>query len=235
MNDINQDGILSTLENSVITAIIENCIWEIQLQVEFTTYRKLAITKTKNQNNNKLKNTIGRISSYIFFFQFARHHQAKYKQPPPIRPESLVLFTNIMSLTTKDKNDDSSITTTNYADNPNLSPIEQKILQQYQLMNNNLLKISNELELLTNTTDEFGKGKGSSIQLVENLRQLETKLVFVYTFFKGAVYSILNAQDYIAEQETNGLGGINEGTNEEEEEDDESGNVELLGVSADEN
>ncbi|CAX40146.1 subunit of Dam1 complex (aka DASH complex), putative [Candida dubliniensis CD36] len=140
-----------------------------------------------------------------------------------------------MSLTTKDKNDDSSITTTNYADNPNLSPIEQKILQQYQLMNNNLLKISNELELLTNTTDEFGKGKGSSIQLVENLRQLETKLVFVYTFFKGAVYSILNAQDYIAEQETNGLGGINEGTNEEEEEDDESGNVELSGVSADEN
>ena len=131
-----------------------------------------------------------------------------------------------MSFTTKDKSDDSSIITTNYADNPNLSPIEQKILQQYQLMNNNLIKISNELELLTNTTDEFGKGKGSSIQLVENLRQLETKLVFVYTFFKGAVYSILNAQDYIAEQETNGL----EETNEEED-----GNVELLGVSADEN
>ena len=118
-----------------------------------------------------------------------------------------------MSFTTKDKSDDSSIITTNYADNPNLSPIEQKILQQYQLMNNNLIKISNELELLTNTTDEFGKGKGSSIQLVENLRQLETKLVFVYTFFKGAVYSILNAQDYIAEQETNGL----EETNEEED------------------
>ena len=116
-----------------------------------------------------------------------------------------------MSFTTKDKSDDSSIITTNYADNPNLSPIEQKILQQYQLMNN-LIKISNELELLTNTTDEFGKGKGSR-QLVENLRQLETKLVFVYTFFKGAVYSILNAQDYIAEQETNGL----EETNEEED------------------
>lgn len=138
-----------------------------------------------------------------------------------------------MSFTTKDKSDDSSIITTNYADNPNLSPIEQKILQQYQLMNNNLIKISNELELLTNTTDEFGKGKGSSIHLVENLRQLETKLVFVYTFFKGAVYSILNAQDYIAEQETNGL----EETNEEEDgnEEDESENVELLGVSADEN
>ena len=138
-----------------------------------------------------------------------------------------------MSFTTKDKSDDSSIITTNYADNPNLSPIEQKILQQYQLMNNNLIKVSNELELLTNTTDEFGKGKGSSIHLVENLRQLETKLVFVYTFFKGAVYSILNAQDYIAEQETNGL----EETNEEEDgkEEDESGNVELLGVSADEN
>ena len=138
-----------------------------------------------------------------------------------------------MSFTTKDKSDDSSIITTNYADNPNLSPIEQKILQQYQLMNNNLIKISNELELLTNTTDEFGKGKGPSIQLVEHLRQLETKLVFVYTFFKGAVYSILNAQDYIAEQETNGL----EETNEEEDgnEEDERGNVELLGVSADEN
>lgn len=199
--------------------------------IQETCYHQNQKPKQQQTKKHNWKN----LFLYFFFFQFARHHQAKYKQPPPIRPKSLDLFTNIMSLTTKDKNDDSSITTTNYADNPNLSPIEQKILQQYQLMNNNLLKISNELELLTNTTDEFGKGKGSSIQLVENLRQLETKLVFVYTFFKGAVYSILNAQDYIAEQETNGLGGINEGTNEEEEEDDESGNVELLGVSADEN
>ena len=113
-----------------------------------------------------------------------------------------------------------SIRTIDYTNNPNLSNIEQKILEQYQIMNNLLIQISQELELLTKTTtttttSKEDQGKGVSVELVENLRQLETKLVFIYTFFKGAVYSILNAQDYTAEQEQE------QQQDKEEEEDDD--------------
>ncbi|KAL6454640.1 DAD3 DASH complex subunit DAD2 [Candida maltosa Xu316] len=68
-------------------------------------------------------------------------------------------------------------------------------------MNQTLLKISNELESLTRTTTDLGQEKGTSIQVINNLRQLETKLVFVYTFFKSAVYSIINEQEYSVQQE----------------------------------
>ncbi|EMG48814.1 DASH complex subunit DAD2 [Candida maltosa Xu316] len=94
-----------------------------------------------------------------------------------------------------------NLLTTNYENNPNLSITEQKILQQYQHMNQTLLKISNELESLTRTTTDLGQEKGTSIQVINNLRQLETKLVFVYTFFKSAVYSIINEQEYSVQQE----------------------------------
>ncbi|RCK62264.1 DASH complex subunit DAD2 [Candida viswanathii] len=130
-----------------------------------------------------------------------------------------------------------SLSTTDYTNNPNLSPIEQKILGQYQLMNNTLMQISAELETLTNATTKINaegdeEGKGVSVQLVENLRQLETKMVFVYTFFKGAVYSILNAQDYTAEQEVDqARTGTEEQQEEEQAEVEEEENVELLGAS----
>lgn len=128
-------------------------------------------------------------------------------------------------------------TSIDYTNNPNLSTIEKKILDQYQLMNNTLLEISKELESLTATTksiqEDDGNDKGVSIRLVENLRQLETKMVFIYTFFKGAVYSILNAQDYTAEQEQqqdiirHGPDDDNNKQQQQQQEDD----GELLGVS----
>lgn len=129
-------------------------------------------------------------------------------------------------------------TSIDYTNNPNLSTIEKKILDQYQLMNNTLLEISKELESLTTTTkniqEDDGNDKGVSIRLVENLRQLETKMVFIYTFFKGAVYSILNAQDYTAEQEQQQQDIIRHGSNDDDgdkQQQELEDDGELLGVS----
>ena len=79
MIDINQDGILGTLNRNE-----KEFVWEIQLQVEFTIYRKLAIIKTKTTTTTTKRKRHSEESLLLVFFNL--HDTIKpntnYKQLP---------------------------------------------------------------------------------------------------------------------------------------------------------
>ena len=63
-----------------------------------------------------------------------------------------------------------------YTTKPNLTELEASVLI-----------LNQRLKSLTNKDEVDG---GESIRLVETLRQMETKLLLIYTFFRGAVYTL---------------------------------------------
>lgn len=94
-----------------------------------------------------------------------------------------------------------------YSTKPNLTELEASVLTEYQNINATLIKLNRGLKNLTNKDDVDG---GESIRLVETLRQMETKLLLIYTIFRGAVYTL-----YADVGE-----GVADGEDEEEEEDE---------------
>ncbi|KAI5962527.1 DAD3 [Candida pseudojiufengensis] len=96
-----------------------------------------------------------------------------------------------------------------YSKVSSLTELEASVLTEYQNLNNTLIKINQQLKSLTTTNPILDNEQESkeqqpseSVILIENLRKLETKISFIYTFFKGAVYTLY----------------ANEGEGEEEEE-----------------
>lgn len=74
-----------------------------------------------------------------------------------------------------------------YTTKPNLTELEASVLIEYQNINDTLIQLNQRLKSLTNKDEVDG---GESIRLVETLRQMETKLLLIYTFFRGAVYTL---------------------------------------------
>ncbi|KAI5954455.1 DAD3 [Candida jiufengensis] len=117
-----------------------------------------------------------------------------------------------------------------YSKIPSLSELEASILTEYQILNNTLIKINQQLKNLT-TTKPIQNGKdvksqqlSESVILIENLRKLETKISFIYTFFKGAVYTLYANEGEGEEElteETSIYDNTNDNEQEENQEDDE--------------
>ncbi|CAD1808384.1 DASH complex subunit Dad3 family protein [Candida parapsilosis] len=74
-----------------------------------------------------------------------------------------------------------------YTTKPNLTELEASVLIEYQNINDTLIQLNQRLKSLTNKDEVDG---GESIRSVETLRQMETKLSLIYTFFRGAVYTL---------------------------------------------
>lgn len=121
-----------------------------------------------------------------------------------------------------------------YTTKPSLTELEASVLTEYQNINATLIQLNQRLKSLTNKDDIDG---GESIRLVETLRQMETKLLLIYTFFRGAVYTLYadvgegveNGNDDLAEsvdeQEDDN------GTDYEGREEYDKGTNELLSIS----
>lgn len=121
-----------------------------------------------------------------------------------------------------------------YTTKPSLTDLEASVLMEYQNINATLIQLNQRLKSLTNKEDIDG---GESIRLVETLRQMETKLLLIYTFFRGAVYTLYadvgegveNGNDDLAEsvdeQEDDN------GTDYEGREEYDKGTNELLSIS----
>lgn len=121
-----------------------------------------------------------------------------------------------------------------YTTKPSLTELEASVLMEYQNINATLIQLNQRLKSLTNKEDIDG---GESIRLVETLRQMETKLLLIYTFFRGAVYTLYadvgegveNGNDDLAEsvdeQEDDN------GTDYEGREEYDKGTNELLSIS----
>ncbi|CAI5755737.1 unnamed protein product [Candida verbasci] len=90
-----------------------------------------------------------------------------------------------------------------------LSQLEINILKEYQSINNNLKLISKELESIIGLTNENDNNNKSTNITVENLRQIESKVGFIYTFFKSAVYTLYTEHE-----------GDDDGRDDEEEEEE---------------
>ncbi|KAI3405018.2 DAD3 [Candida oxycetoniae] len=118
---------------------------------------------------------------------------------------------------------------------PQLTDLESSVLTEYQNINTNLVKVNQLLKSFTNKND----ANNHSIRLIRNLRELETKIPLIYTFFKGAVYSLYAEEDEgIVDDElkSGGDDGDNEEGNERENENDsddidEKGTHELSSIS----
>lgn len=101
---------------------------------------------------------------------------------------------------------------TDYSKTPHLLSLESQILTQYQQLAIKLNKLADEIRRLNNTKTSIGNNNGSSNDndkdsidnsatlLVENLRDLESKLGLVYTFFQSSIYSMLMQREAKSQQ-----------------------------------
>ncbi|EPE25595.1 hypothetical protein GLAREA_01507 [Glarea lozoyensis ATCC 20868] len=96
--------------------------------------------------------------------------------------------------------DTSDATTTNPAQNEDLTPLEQDVLDEYERLAENMKKLANHLDILANAPTS---------EILDGLRQLERKTSLVFTLLKASVYSI------VLEQETySGDPNVDEGGSE---------------------
>ncbi|KAI5958911.1 DAD3 [Candida theae] len=121
-----------------------------------------------------------------------------------------------------------------YTTKSNLTELEAAVLTEYQNINSTLIKLNQGLKSLTNKDDLDG---GESIRSVEALRQMETKLSLIYTFFKGAVYTLYADEGGDVEEEVYGdeRGNTSEDENEttglDGMDEDDKGTNELSSIS----
>lgn len=121
-----------------------------------------------------------------------------------------------------------------YTTKPSLTELEASVLTEYQNINATLIQLNQRLKSLTNKDDADG---GESIRLVETLRQMETRLLLIYTFFRGAVYTLYAD---VGEGVENGNEDLTESVDEQEDdngtdyegrEEYDKGTNELLSIS----
>ncbi|CCG23342.1 hypothetical protein CORT_0D05020 [Candida orthopsilosis Co 90-125] len=98
-----------------------------------------------------------------------------------------------------------------YTTKPSLTELEASVLTEYQNINATLIQLNQRLKSLTNKDDADG---GESIRSVETLRQMETRLSLIYTFFRGAVYTLYAD---VGEGVENGNEDLTESVDEQED------------------
>ncbi|KAH3663364.1 hypothetical protein OGAPHI_005354 [Ogataea philodendri] len=76
-----------------------------------------------------------------------------------------------------------------------LSPLEIETLKQYQNLALNLIQLKNDIVTLNKEVDSTSNGlaRGASPKdsLLEELRELETKVSVISTLFKSSVYQVV--------------------------------------------
>ncbi|KAG7875995.1 hypothetical protein KL938_004929 [Ogataea parapolymorpha] len=88
-----------------------------------------------------------------------------------------------------------------------LSPLEIDTLKQYQNLALNLLQLKNDIVTLNkevdSTSDGLSRGALTKDSLLEELRELETKISVISTLFKSSVYQVVvnNSGDFAQNNE----------------------------------
>ncbi|KAF4455988.1 DASH complex subunit dad3 [Fusarium austroafricanum] len=71
-------------------------------------------------------------------------------------------------------------------DNPELTPLEQEVLDEYERLADNMNKLATVLEHLASNP---------STEILDGLRELERKTSLAFTLLKASVYSIVLQQE----------------------------------------
>ncbi|KAF5984692.1 dash complex subunit dad3 [Fusarium coicis] len=71
-------------------------------------------------------------------------------------------------------------------DPPELTPLEQEVLDEYERLADNMNKLANVLEHLASNP---------STEILDGLRELERKTSLAFTLLKASVYSIVLQQE----------------------------------------
>ncbi|KAI1753681.1 DASH complex subunit Dad3-domain-containing protein [Xylaria castorea] len=69
---------------------------------------------------------------------------------------------------------------------PELSPLEQEVLEEYERLAENMKKLASVLDTMANQP---------TTQILDGLRELERKTSLVFTLLKASVYSIVLQQE----------------------------------------
>ncbi|KAI0861423.1 DASH complex subunit Dad3-domain-containing protein [Xylaria cubensis] len=69
---------------------------------------------------------------------------------------------------------------------PELSPLEQEVLDEYERLAENMKKLASVLDTMANQP---------TTQILDGLRELERKTSLVFTLLKASVYSIVLQQE----------------------------------------
>ncbi|KAG6067582.1 hypothetical protein E4U32_003404 [Claviceps aff. humidiphila group G2b] len=75
----------------------------------------------------------------------------------------------------------------NMLSQPELSPLEIQVLEEYERLASNMSKLAGKLDELASS---------SSLQIGDGLRELERKTSLAFTLLKTSVYSIVLQQEY---------------------------------------
>ncbi|KAI1364657.1 DASH complex subunit Dad3-domain-containing protein [Xylaria arbuscula] len=76
---------------------------------------------------------------------------------------------------------------------PELSPLEQEVLDEYERLAENMKKAGREFSPLASVLDTMA-GQPST-EILDGLRELERKTTLVFTLLKASVYSIVLQQE----------------------------------------
>ncbi|KAI1201477.1 DASH complex subunit Dad3-domain-containing protein [Nemania serpens] len=95
---------------------------------------------------------------------------------------------------------------------PDLSPLEQEVLEEYERLAENMKKLASILDTMANQP---------TTSILDGLRELERKTSLVFTLLKASVYSIVLQQEIDFGEQRNDDG--NDG--DEDEDEDEDGRV----------
>ncbi|EGY15729.1 hypothetical protein VD0002_g475 [Verticillium dahliae] len=72
------------------------------------------------------------------------------------------------------------------AQQPDLSPLEQEVLEEYERLAENMKKLASALDNMSGLP---------STEILDGLRELERKTSLVFTLLKASVYSIVLQQE----------------------------------------
>lgn len=100
---------------------------------------------------------------------------------------------------------------TDFALQTDLTPLERKVLIQYQNLALKLYKLSDELKKIHQRRSDLALNDfvaGQAHALLQNMRGLERKTGLVYTQFRTAVYALQLQNEEIKEQTKNSDEGI---------------------------
>ncbi|KAF0330886.1 dash complex subunit dad3 [Colletotrichum asianum] len=75
---------------------------------------------------------------------------------------------------------------TMYQQQPELTPLEAEVLEEYEKLADNMKKLASTLEDLSSSP---------STEILDGLRELERKTSLVFTLLKASVYSIVLQQE----------------------------------------
>ncbi|KAG6010279.1 hypothetical protein E4U21_007328 [Claviceps maximensis] len=96
----------------------------------------------------------------------------------------------------------------NILSQPELSPLENQVLEEYERLASNMSKLATRLDVLA---------ASSSLEIADGLRELERKTSLAFTLLKTSVYSIILQHEYAGGGDDGGAGEPDGGNEWEDE------------------